>query len=166
MKSTFIILAIAALAFAAFWGLKVSEPADTHDAYEGWSEATNGGITFKYPNPFHGTYISAAEWPPLVERVVNKYSCNTTITGTDGPVPHLEEKTINGTTYCVSTSSEGAAGSTYITYEYAREGIRGVFTFRFPQCLNYDEPEQGACKLEQQTFDIDTLADRILSSVR
>ena len=72
--------------------------------------------------------------------------------------------------HCIVKTSEGAAGSTYMTYEYITgqgDFLAHVkFTLRFPQCMNYDEPQQGACKAEQATFDIDGLVDRIASSIR
>ena len=67
--------------------------------------------------------------------------------------------------YCVTRSSEGAAGSTYRAYEYAFQfgtsTYRIAFTLRFPQCTNYDEPQQSACKAEQSSYDIDGLVDRM-----
>lgn len=40
------------------------------------------------------------------------------------------------------------------------------FTLKLPQCLNYAEPQQSACKAEQASFDINGLVDRIASSIR
>lgn len=124
-----------------------------NDPYEGWGTATTNGFTFRYPDPWHGTYVSASAWPPEVS-VASSTSCSTTL------------KIIGGRSYCVTEESEGAAGSVYVTYTYKAEGEQVTFTLRYPQCANYDEPQQGACTLEQQTLDVDTLAARMLESVQ
>lgn len=161
MNRTLLILAgVVVVALVAFYGLKVAAPETSADLYEGWSEVSANGLTFRYPDPFPGSYVSAATWPPEVERTAG-YACDE---GTN-QFFHTEEKVINGTTYCLSKVSEGAAGSTYIDYEYAKEGIKVSFSLRFPQCANYDKPQQDECLVEQDTFESDTLADRILSSV-
>jgi len=127
----------------------------------GWvrSVSVDQGITYAYPATFDGTYFSAVEWPPSVERV-SEYSC----------VSPATERPIDGQTYCVTLTSEGAAGSSYLTYGYMTDRgdiiVRTDFTIRFPQCLNYDEPNQAACKAEQATIDPDTLATRIIISVK
>ncbi len=138
------------------------------------SQPNAQGLTFEYPDPLGGTYYSAAEWPPLVERVVNEYSCLSDLSdrGSDGgdvPVGR-EGRLIDGRLYCVTIWSEGAAGSTYRTYEYSTDrgdGVfRAMFTIRFPQCLNYDEPQASACAKEQAAFDPDGLAARLIGSAR
>lgn len=97
-------------------------------------------------------YISATEWPPLVEAVEGEYMCDSG-----------EEKTFGEDVYCFSMTSEGAAGSTYTTYVYSGESKKVSFTLRFPQCLNYDEPQQGECVAEQEGFDVDALAGELLN---
>jgi hypothetical protein len=88
----------------------------------------------------------------------------------DGKQAQFARKTIGGSLYCVATSAEGAAGSTYTSYEYATtQGdflTKVSFTLRTPQCMNYDEPEQSACKTDQANFNVDALADRIASSLK
>jgi hypothetical protein len=90
--------------------------------------------------------------------------------GTDGVQKQYVQKTINGSNYCVATSAEGAAGSTYTSYEYtAAKGdvlTKVSFILRTPQCMNYDEPKRSECQAEQSTFDVDALADRIALSLR
>lgn len=137
----------------------------TETGYEGWSTATANGVTFKYPNPFPGSYISATNWPPEVAKLTEAYACAFTTSSVAG-APQSVEKTIQGATYCVTTSSEGAAGSTYVTSFYKTGGLQATFVLRYPQCLNYDQPEQEACMQGQQGLDVDVLAAQILSSVR
>lgn len=135
----------------------------TAAGYEGWSAATTNGVTFKYPNPFPGSYVSAVTWPPEVTKLTGVYTC-APATSTTAGAPQRVEKTIQGSTYCVTTSNEGAAGSTYVTSVYTTHGFQVTLVLRYPQCLNYDQPEQGAC-VQGQRLDVDALAVRILSSM-
>lgn len=135
------------------------------------SEPTPQGFLFLYPERIPTTFISASEWPPLVERTENKYSCNeSAAAASDGPQKTTKKQMVGDREYCVTESSEGAAGSIYHTYEYAFEfgGVpyRTVFTLRFPQCENYDEPQRSACKAEQSSFDINGVVDRIAQSIQ
>jgi hypothetical protein len=136
---------------------------------QGWVAATSTGLSYRYPESLGTSYISPVAWPPLVERVVNEYACMTGEAPVDGPVSTVEERVINGRTYCVSTSKEGAAGSAYVTYEYATElgtmNVRLSFRLRYPQCANYNEPEQSACRAGQEAVNVDQLADGIVSTI-
>ena len=147
-------------AYLLFWG---SDPARS------WVPASAPGISYQYPESLGTDYVSAVEWPPLVEKVVNEYSCSTGAAAVDGPATEISERVISGRTYCVSVSSEGAAGSTYRTYEYSADlgdmVVRAQFTLRYPQCANYDEPQQAACREGQESVDPDQLADGIVSTI-
>lgn len=131
------------------------------DKYEGWTASTTPAGTYYYPEELGGTYYSAAEWPPKLTTEAT-YSCEV------GQALGLaiSEETRDGITYCRTISAEGAAGSTYKTYEYQAGMHKVIFTLRFPQCLNYDEPNQSACHMDQESLDVDALALRILGSVR
>ncbi len=124
------------------------------------STTTAQGITFMYPKELPITYITPQDWPPIVELKAGKFTCAKT---------GVELHTVGNRLYCVTKSSEGAAGSTYTTYQYSTTYgdfvARISFTLRFPQCMNYDNPEQDQCKREQVNFDIDSLADRVASSI-
>jgi hypothetical protein len=39
------------------------------------------------------------------------------------------------------------------------------FTVQFPQCVNYDEPNESACASEEAAFDPDALADEMAESL-
>ena len=155
-------------------GLRIT--AVTLGAYPGdgeWmlSAPNPQGIRFMHPRILPTTYISGQEWPPIIERTANAYSCTEgPITAADGPLKEAERRTVDDREYCVTISSEGAAGSTYRTYEYAFEfggaAYRAMFTLRYPQCANYDEPQRSLCTSEQESFDLDGLIDRIASSIR
>lgn len=126
------------------------------------SQPDTRGIQFMYPEKLGTTYISTAApegWPPRVWLEAGDYSC-----------AEQDEHKVGDRTLCLVRTSEGAAGSTYTTYHYitAQDDFLAhtEFTLRFPQCLNYDEPQQNACQREQSSYDIDGLADRMLASIR
>lgn len=136
-----------------------------------YSEPDSAGMQFMYPESLPTTFITATDWPPRVEFVAGKYSCKEgPLSASDGPITTLKKHTIGDREYCVATHSEGAAGSMYTNYEYTtlrgEAVVRVLFTLKFPQCLNYIEPNQSACKSEQNSFDIDGLADRIFHSIK
>lgn len=148
----------------------------TLGAYPGdgeWTLSTPNaqGIRFMYPRLLPTTYIGGAEWPPILERTADAYECTEgPITAADGPLKTVERRMVADREYCATTTDEGAAGSTYRTFEYAFEfggaTYRAMFTLRYPQCANYDEPQRSLCTSEQQSFDLDGLIDRIANSIR
>lgn len=129
---------------------------------EGWQEHTDdaSGVSFDYPSDIGGTYFTATDWPPSLQVLSQPYSCNPAGAVTDR-AGLTEERTVNGTEFCVTKSSEGAAGSVYVMYAYAfpYASDTAIFTFgtRFPQCANYDKPQRVACEKEQASFNPDTL---------
>jgi hypothetical protein len=135
------------------------------------SEPNSQDVRFLYPERLGTSFISAVEWPPMVERTVNKYSCTEgPITAADGPLKESSRHIVGDREYCVTTSSEGAAGSTYHSYEYAfalgTTTYRIAFQLKYPQCANYDEPQQSACIAEEQNFNNLGLVDRIAQSIQ
>lgn len=114
-------------------------------------------------------YISPVDWPPSA-RILDgeQYSC--TEAGREiergGETGRV---LIEDREYCVTKTSEGAAGSIYRQYAYIREiggtPIAATFSFRFVQCLNYDEPQQSECKAEQESFDINPTIHRFFEKV-
>jgi len=145
------------------------------DSMEKWnwilSDISPQGLQFTYPNPLPTKYVTTPSWPPLVEMTVGAFTCaEGDIVAPDGMRKHLARRVIDDHIYCVTTDSEGAAGSTYTNYAYTTEQgafvTRVAFTLRTPQCLNYNEPERGACKAEQAGFNVDALAHRIASTTR
>lgn len=151
------------------------DPKITYSNMDDWgwtlSEISPQGTQFMYPSVLPTKFVTAQTWPPTVEMTAGEFVCTEgEATLSDGSSKYFERRTIAGSAYCVGTSSEGAAGSTYTSYEYSTaQGdflTRVIFTLREVQCLNYDEPEQSSCKSEQANFDPNDLADRIVSSLR
>ncbi len=124
----------------------------TRDDYE-------EGVSFRYPDPLPTTYISAQDWPPVVQVIHRIFSC-------------VEKtRTVNGKTYCVQSENGAAAGTMYTRYVYATPGTRENeitilgFTIRAVQCGNYSDPEKTECEREQASFDLDEFVDRIVATV-
>ncbi len=129
---------------------------------------TSQGVSFKYPPTLGTTYIQTTDWPPKVT------SANTPLTCTEAGAAvaltgKTEQKSIGGRTFCVTTETEGAAGSMYLTYTYATEINTKTVSFTFGlkevQCANYPEPKATACAKERQAFNPDTLAGAIVDTV-
>lgn len=135
------------------------------------SPVTPQGTQFSYPATLPTKYVSATEWPPLVELSAGDYTCEDgEILAADGPIKTQEKRLVGTQEYCLTTFVEGAAGSAYTNYDYSTEQgdfvVRVVFTLKTPQCANYEEPERAACEEEQASFSTDVLADRIAASLR
>ena len=152
----------------------VEVPTAPRNDIESWnwvlSPVSPQGTQFKYPEPLPTKYVTAVEWPPTVSMVAGKLVCEQgSAIGSDGETKRFALRTLDGSDYCVGFSAEGAAGSTYTSYEYSTaQGdyvARVSFTLRTPQCMNYDDPERTVCKTEQALFATDALAVDILSSL-
>jgi len=127
------------------------------------------GVTFKYPEVLSSKYITAADWPPIVNLFDGPLGC---ISGGNEIKKggSVEMRMVNNRTYCVTKQSEGAAGSVYTTYTYVGEQtdnklIAFTFSLRAVQCLNYDDPQKTECLGERESFDVDSLVDRIAQTV-
>ena len=126
------------------------------------------GFEFSYPPKLEKKYISTAVWPPKMEVKTGAFEC--AVSKSENGRPETTSTRVIGTrSYCVSVESEGAAGSVYDDYIYTTQKDGKIlsvnFSLRFPQCLNYDEPNQTACIDEQRSFNVDNLANRMIESV-
>lgn len=127
------------------------------------------GVEFLYADPFPASFITPQAWPPNVTVSEEEFSCQ--IGGSEVELAgKIEQKTLGGSTYCRTTQSEGAAGSTYTTYTYEvvknEKLITVDFVLRLVQCQNYDDPQQTACTDERDTFDPDILVIRLSESLQ
>lgn len=140
-----------------------------HVSTEGWESITSGGVTFLAPHDLATTYISVVDWPPTVQIVSEPFSCTEAGSDTDRAGGTVQ-KTIGDREYCMTTISEGAAGSTYVQYAYETvlEGRTTIFTFslRFVGCGNYDDSQKTACEAERASFSIDPIIDTIVSTAK
>jgi len=116
-------------------------------------------VFFKTP-VLNTKYISSSieGWPPVLTVLTGPFSCKSGGSMIDGG-GNTVERTIDGKRYCVTTQSEGAAGSMYISYSYKTSVAQTVFTLRFSQCENYDDIKKTACKKEQSIFNPDIVVE-------
>lgn len=112
-------------------------------------------------------YISPVDWPPKVAMENKPFSCLEAGSETN-PAGQTQKITVNNHTYCVTKETQGAAGSIYTQYAYARakNSETEIFTFslRYVQCGNYPEPKKTACEKERQVFNVDTFMDHYIQS--
>ncbi len=133
-----------------------------------WVATSSAGLSFRYPASFGTTYTSPVDWPPQIERTKEPFVC--TEAGLEGGRAGItEQREIGKRSYCVTTVSEGAAGSTYKQLAYATnrmgETIILTFTTREPQCANYPAIEKLTCEQERITFNLDSFVDKIVSTI-
>lgn len=137
---------------------------------ENWPEYLDleTGISFRYPQTLTTRYITAVDWPPTVFLSDDPYSCAEAGEAT-ARAGITERKFVFGNEYCVTTVSEGAAGSVYDQYAYARSDDAGsiimTLSVRKVQCSNYDEPQKTECEAERSGFDLDSLINQIFSTL-
>ena len=142
----------------------------TVGSYEdAWNIFSSASVEFQYPEKLPAQYISTAEWPPQITVTEGELACQETPPESSFPL-RITQKTINDSVYCIQAMSEGAAGSTYTEYTYStlKDGkvISADFVLRYPQCLNYDDPNKSNCEAERETFDLDGIIDKIVKSVK
>lgn len=125
-------------------------------------------ITFKYPETLDGKYIDIEPWPPQVGTAVEAFTCPEGDVGIQNA--QTKKLSLNSKEYCVTTVSEGAAGSTYTQYIYTKAAkdntLYLTFVMRTPTCANYEDPEKVACETELQAWSPDPTMTQILDSVR
>lgn len=134
----------------------------THEFDPAWATYEDSVMSFKYPERLPGRYIRGIDWPPKIEAVAG-YECEASATETG----RTEEFVAQGRRICATTRTEGVAGSTYTDYRYVIDGERPfaiTFSVKRVSCASYDEPEQTACRTEQE-YDIDAMVLRLAESV-
>ncbi len=150
----FAVIFVAAIAAVYFWG---KDGGKTVPEVNGNPEE----------NPvFSARYVFPQAWPPAIESREGAYSCAETSQETSGMADAVSERRVDGRTYCVRVSREGAAGGVYASYVYERQKdgrlVLATFTLRYPNCDNYDTAEREACAREREAFDLDATVDRII----
>lgn len=127
-------------------------------------------ITFDYPQDLSTKYIRPQEWPPKITVSSDGFSCNEGGLGINGRPGMTIRKSIDEREYCIESVSEGTAGTFYTDYTYTflkdNKLIKLEFSLGYPQCDNYEDPQKTECENERQTFDLDSLVDRIAQSVK
>ena len=134
-----------------------------------WKTETDAktGISFRYPATLGTTYMHEIDWPPKVAVTNGPFTC--VAAGSEiERAGRTDLWKIDDRSYCVTRESEGAAGSIYTNYAYAVARGPQVWIFtatvRAVQCMNYDKPKQTDCQAERDSFDFDTVMDRIIQT--
>ena len=126
---------------------------------------TKQNISWMYPDKFYYNntntkYVLPVEWPPTLVVSTGVLRCSS------GEV----NKRINQHSYCVGTTTEGAAGSIYTNYIFRRKiGTQNYslsFVTRTSQCGNYDEDKKLECEQELVDFKEEEMTDMIFSSIK
>ncbi len=149
-------------------GEKIPEAAASTTA--AWLTYADGahGFSFKYPPQLTAKYITPQVWPPQISFSDGHLICPVT-PATGSQAERISRERIGQREYCLDAQSEGAAGSVYTDYSYKTElGGRLVavnFTLRYPQCYNYDNPQQAECVNERQIFNLTDLIDKIVGTI-
>ena len=132
-------------------------------------ETVEPSLTFGEVEELNTKYISQVVWPPEItlseglELVCNETPMESSV------AKRVYKETFNGQEYCITVSSEGAAGSIYTEYSYSTIKFNKLITLdfilRFVNCSNYDEEEQTACITERESFNPTSYIDKIISNV-
>ncbi len=161
----FIAGVIAITALVRYGAFAPEEPVSVSGT-DGWLTATTSGngIKFLYPALFDTKYVNTFDWPPMAEIYEKIYSCRGAGSET-AEGGKTERRVIGGREYCVTSVTEGAAGSVYTEYAYAfpngKKTVILTFTTKAPQCGNYPDLEREECEKERNAFDLDALVDRM-----
>ncbi len=137
-------------------------------------------IESNLPDSFKANYISFQnygsnianidEYPKLESWVEDgEIECDETPPESSLPF-RVSKKEINNQKYCISASSEGAAGSVYTQYAYTTVIGSNVylinFVARYPNCDNYPEEENNECKIERESFNLDKLVNQEIQKMQ
>lgn len=124
--------------------------------------------SFVYTDKLATKYMHILDTPAKITISKTPFICN--LAGNEGSMiaqGKTDKHTVGRNEYCVTTQSEGAAGSTYNTYNYSVASNGGTVTFNFAdqltQCANYNDPEKKECEAERAIFSIDTFVDQIFT---
>jgi len=124
-------------------------------------------------------YIGSQNWKLIIVNEEEKYPPKFKIT--EGQIDYRKtssesdlrsrtvKRKIDGRIYCIESSSEGAVGTVYTQYAYStiKSGslIMVSCVIRYPQCINYSEPQRTECANERETFDLDKIISYIVKNL-
>lgn len=149
-----------------------TQPSPTIESQNpGWKTFTDivQNVSFQYPENLQTKYIRPQEWPPKITVTSDSFSCEEHGLGINGLPGMTIQKKMDNTAYCIENVTEGSAGTFYTNYTHSfMKGsnlVKLEFTLAYPQCDNYSDPQKAECTNEHQTFDLDSLINRIAESV-
>lgn len=133
------------------------------------STTTASGVSYDYSPRLSTQYITAVDWPPMVQVSDSPFVCTEAGSATDR-AGETRLASIGARSYCITRVVEGAAGNVYTQYAYTTlvdtKVVTLTFSTRQPQCENYAEPQRTACQNEQESFDINAIVDQIVNTMR
>ena len=124
-------------------------------------------------------YIGSQDWKVIIVNEEEKYppkfkinegqiDCKISSSESD-LLTETAKRSIDGQIYCIESFSEGAAGTTYTQYSYSTIKSGSLITvscvIRYPQCMNYSEPQRTECANERETFDLDKIIGLIVKNM-
>jgi len=124
-------------------------------------------------------YIGSQDWKVIIVNEEEKYppkfkinegQIDYKITSSESDLLYgTVKRKIDGRIYCIESLSEGAAGTTYTQYIYSTIKSGSLITvscvIRYPQCMNYSEPQRTECANERKTFDLDKIIGFIVKNI-
>lgn len=189
MKNTIIVILLVIIGVFAFYTFKpkqtvaptMQDSTTTQSAFPTQTSTSTATTSQSSANQTQQTttvsttlpsFIGGQEgWPPTVTYSSSPYSCTTGATGM-GVKTVTKEININGRTYCVQISDEGAAGTVYYTYTYttANTSLAGGGTmsthftlgFHDTDCTKIGTAENISCQADQPSFNVDTVIDSLM----
>ena len=124
-------------------------------------------------------YIGSQDWkvnivneeenyPPKFKITEGQIDCKIT-SSESGLLTSTAKRRIDGRIYCIESTSEGAAGTIYTQYAYSTIKGGSLITvscvIRYPQCMNYSEPQRTECANEREMFDLDKIIGYIVKNL-
>ncbi|MCK5767886.1 MAG: hypothetical protein KAH35_05895 [Candidatus Atribacteria bacterium] len=124
-------------------------------------------------------YIGSQDWKVKIVNEEEKHPPKFKITegqidykitsSESGLLTRTVKRRIDGRIYCIESTSEGAAGTIYTQYVYSAIKGGSLITvscvIRYPQCINYSEPQRTECAKESETFDLDKIISYIVKNL-
>jgi hypothetical protein len=124
-------------------------------------------------------YIGSQDWKVIIVNEEEKFPLKFKITegqidckirsSESGLLSKTVKRKIDGQIYCIESLSEGAAGTIYTQYTYStiKSGSLIIVScvIRYPQCINYSEPQRTECANEHETFDLDKIIGHIIKNL-
>ena len=124
-------------------------------------------------------YIGSQDWKVIIVNEEEKYppkfkitegQIDCKITSSESALlSRTVKRKIDGRIYCIESLSEGAVGTIYTQYAYStiKNGslIMMSCVIRYPQCINYSEPQRTECANERERFDLDKIIGYIVKNL-
>jgi len=144
------------------------------EEFDLWKELIdeNKQIKYKYPETLTAKYISTVTWPPIFSILPDGevLVCEETPAESSFPQRVNLRRVDNDRYYCISASSEGAAGSVFTEFTYKNiwkeKVVELYFVLQYPRCDNYSDEQQSECVAERESFDLDALVNKIFLSLK